>query len=49
MCKGLHVVNEVTNLLPTLEESGSKVSHFITEIRNFKKLLDHRQTSKLLD
>ena len=40
MGKGLHkffefVVNGVKNKIPTLEESGSEVSHFIPEPRNF--------------
>ena len=29
------VVNELNNVLPNLGESGSEVSHFITEPRNF--------------
>ena len=43
MVKGLHksfeaVVNELQNALPTLEESGSEVSHFISEPRNFSEV-----------
>ena len=45
MGKGLHevfktVVNEILQDLPTLGESGSEVSHFITEPRNFSFLDD---------
>ena len=32
------VINELKNALNTLGESGSKVSHFITEPRNFEEV-----------
>ena len=38
------VVNELKNLFPTLGESGSEVSHFIPEPRNFEEV-----TSSLAD
>ena len=43
MVKGLHkafkaVVNELNNAFTTLVESGSDVSHFITEHRNFAEV-----------
>ena len=43
MIRGLHkvfkaIVNKLKNSLPTLWESGSKVSHFIPEPRNFAEL-----------
>ena len=54
MGKGLHkffkaVVNELKNVLPTLGESGSEVSHFIPEPRNFQKSPDYHKMSKRLD
>ena len=41
--KGLHktfkaVVNDISQYLPILGESGSEVSYFITELRNFSEV-----------
>ena len=43
MGKGLHkvfktVVEEISQYLPTLGESGSEVSYFIPELRNFAEV-----------
>ena len=43
MGKGLNklfkaIVNKLNNALPTLGESGSEVSHFIPEPRNFEEV-----------
>ena len=43
MVKGLHnvfkvILKQLKNLFPTLVESGSEVSHFIPEPRNFAEV-----------
>ena len=43
MGKGLHkvfktVVKDISQYLPPMEESGSEVSHFIPETRNFSEV-----------